>query len=81
MKFSQKNKAQNTQEKSVAMPLGRINYILILIGSGLIAASFAMMYLERSVDGVFALFISPVLLIAAYVGIAFAILYRPKQKG
>ncbi|MEI8032106.1 MAG: hypothetical protein WCH05_01970 [Chlorobiaceae bacterium] len=63
------------------MPLERVNYILILLGTIVIAGSFAAMYFERAVDGIFALFVSPFLLIAAYVGIAFAILYRPKQKG
>ncbi|WP_050770602.1 hypothetical protein [Chlorobium ferrooxidans] len=62
------------------MPLGRVNYILIALGTLVIAASFGIMFLEKDVDGVFALFVSPVTLTAAYAGIAFAVLYRPKTK-
>ncbi|NTU44312.1 MAG: hypothetical protein HGA99_02150 [Chlorobiaceae bacterium] len=66
--------------KTAAMPLGRVNYILIALGTLVIAASFGIMFLEKDVDGVFALFVSPVTLTAAYAGIAFAVLYRPKPK-
>ncbi len=65
-------------EKAVTMPLEAINYIMIALGALVIAASYWGMYLERSVDGVFALFISPVTLIGAYLWVAFGLLYRPK---
>jgi predicted MFS family arabinose efflux permease len=67
-------------EKAVTMPLEAINYILIAFGALVIAGSYWGMYLEREVDGFFALFISPVTLIGAYVLIAFALLYRPKPE-
>ncbi len=62
------------------MPLEAINYLMIALGVLVIAGSYLGMYLEKSVDGVFALFISPVTLIGAYVWIIFAVLYRPKTK-
>ena len=62
------------------MPLEAINYLMIALGALVIAGSYWGMYLEKSVDGVFALFISPVTLIGAYVWIIFAVLYRPKTK-
>jgi len=67
-------------EKAATMPLEAINYIMIAFGALVIAGSYLGMYLEKEVDGVFALFISPVTLIGAYVLIAFALLYRPKQE-
>ncbi len=65
-------------KKAVTMPLGAINYIMIALGALVIAASYWGMYLEKEVDGIFALFISPVALIGAYLWVAFGVLYRPK---
>lgn len=62
------------------MPLEAINYLMIALGALVIAGSYWGMYLEKSVDGMFALFISPVTLIGAYVWIIFAVLYRPKAQ-
>ncbi|NTW68973.1 MAG: hypothetical protein HGB23_03900 [Chlorobiaceae bacterium] len=77
---AKKQQGKPTVVKKTAMPLQRVNYILIALGTLVIAASFGIMFLEKDVDGVFALFVSPVTLTAAYAGIAFAILYRPKPK-
>ncbi len=78
-KKQQQNKpAEKAVEKPAAMPLEAINYSMIALGALVIAASYWGMYLERDVDGIFALFISPVTLIGAYLWVAFAILYRPK---
>ncbi len=76
-KKSQQNKPA---EKNAAMPLGAINYIMIALGVLVITGSYWGMYLEREVDGVFSLYISPVTLVGAYLWIAFAVLYRPKQE-
>ena len=62
------------------MPLEAINYLMIALGALVIAGSYWGMYLEKSVDGPFALFISPVALVGAYVWIIFGILYRPKTQ-
>ena len=62
------------------MPLGAINYIMIALGTLVIAVSYLGMYVEREVDGIFALYISPITLVGAYVWIVFAILYRPKSQ-
>ncbi len=62
------------------MPLGAVNYIMIALGALVIAASYGIMFLEKKVDGVFALFISPVTLIGAYLWIVYAVLYRPKAQ-
>ena len=80
MKSLPKKQQQPKQsaEEAITMPLEAINYIMIALGVLVIAASYWGMYLERSVDGVFALFISPVTLIGAYLWVAFGLLYRPK---
>jgi hypothetical protein len=65
-------------EKAVTMPLGTINYIMIALGALVIAGSYWGMYLEQEIDGFFALYVSPVTLIGAYIWVAFALLYRPK---
>ncbi|MEI8185644.1 MAG: hypothetical protein WCG19_03005 [Chlorobiaceae bacterium] len=62
------------------MPLGAINYIMIALGALVIAGSYGVMYLEKEVNGTFALFVSPITLVAAYGWIIFAVLYRSKQK-
>jgi len=81
MKSLPKKKQKAPAEKqATAMPLEAINHLMIALGVLVIAGSYLGMYLEKSVDGVFALFISPVTLIGAYVWIIFAVLYRPKTK-
>ena len=62
------------------MPLESRNYLMIALGALVITGSYWGMYMEKSVDGVFALFISPVTLVGAYVWIIFAVLYRPKAQ-
>ncbi|MEI6638146.1 MAG: hypothetical protein WCL46_00365 [Chlorobium sp.] len=53
---------------------------MIALGALVIAASYWGIYLERDVDGVFALFVSPITLIGSYLWIIFAILYRPRAE-
>ncbi|TLU81699.1 MAG: hypothetical protein FDX21_11205 [Chlorobium sp.] len=62
------------------MPLGAINYLMIAVGALVIAGSYFGMYLERAVDGFFALYISPFTLTGSYIWIIFALLYRSKKK-
>ncbi len=62
------------------MPLEPVNYMMIALGGLVIAASYLGMFIEQEVDGIFALFISPVTLVGAYLWIIFAILYQPQSK-
>ncbi len=75
-----KQQSKKAAEKTEAMPLGAANYLMIALGAAVISASYWGMYLERAVDGIFALFISPVTLIGAYLWIVYAVLYRPKAE-
>jgi fatty acid desaturase len=80
MKSLLKKQPKKAADKATAMPLAAINYIMIALGALVIAGSYWGMYLERAVDGFFALYVSPVTLVGAYLWIAFAVLYRPKQE-
>ena len=80
MKSLPKRPRLNAAEKAADMPLGAVNYILIALGVLVIAGSYGIMFLEKEVDGFFALFVSPISLVAAYGWIIFAVLYRPSRK-
>jgi hypothetical protein len=66
-------------EPGVVMPLGAVNYLFIALGALVIVLSYAGMYIEKSVDGFFALYISPFTLIGAYLWVLYSIFYRPKS--
>ena len=80
MKSFPKKPQVKTAEKAAEIPLGAVNYIMIALGVLVLAGSYGIMFLEKEVDGFFALFISPVALVSAYGWIIFAILHRPTQK-
>ena len=62
------------------LPLTKINYIMVLIGVGVIAIGYLFM-LEGTVDGAMPIVIAPLLLIIGYcVIIPFALLYRQKEE-
>jgi len=61
------------------MVFGRRNYLLLLIGVALIAIGFIIMRVENEVDGVISLYVAPLLLLAGYLEVAYAILWRPKE--
>ncbi|NEX12617.1 hypothetical protein CR161_09030 [Prosthecochloris sp. ZM] len=78
-----KSSAKNSKTKKAApkpMPLEKTNYIFLGIGIAIIAFGYSGMALENSVDGLFSLTISPVLLVGAYAWIIFALLYRKQKK-
>jgi len=62
------------------MPLGAVNYLFIALGAAVLAMSYAVMYIEKEVDGFFALGIAPFTLVGAYLWILFAIFWRGKAK-
>lgn len=56
------------------------NYKLIGISILLIVAGFTAMYLENEVKGFISLFISPILVMAGYVLVIFAIMKHDRDK-
>jgi len=80
MKSLPKKQQQKATEPPSDMPLEAVNYIMIAIGVLVIAGSYGIMFLEKEIDGFFALRICPFTLAAAYGWIIYAVLYRPSQK-
>lgn len=69
------------------MPFDRLNYVLLLGAVGLIVLGYALMLIDNAtndnpVDSTMSLVISPLLLLAGYVGVAGAVLWGvPKDAG
>ena len=54
------------------------NYALIGLGLLAIVIGYAAMRIENEVDGLISLYIAPLLILAGYLEIIYAILWRPK---
>lgn len=54
------------------------NYILLLIGLALIFFGFLIMYLENEVEGIISLYVSPIMIVAGFAEIVYAIMKKPK---
>lgn len=52
------------------------NYKLLVLGIALIIVGFTAMYIENEVEGFISLFISPIVIMAGYVVVIFAIMKR-----
>ncbi|MDW8466372.1 MAG: hypothetical protein RML35_09420 [Chloroherpetonaceae bacterium] len=65
---------------SLSMPLRKENYLYIAIGVAVIIFSYVLMAIDNSVNGFISLTLCPILLIAAYAWIVFAILYQQKSE-
>lgn len=62
------------------MVFSRINYVLLTACVAAIVLGFALMRIENEIDGFISLYVSPIILMAGYIGVIFAILYRPRQQ-
>lgn len=62
------------------MVLAPINYILLAVCVTAIIVGFTIMRIDNQVDGFVSLYISPIILMAGYVGVFPSVLYRPKQE-
>ena len=67
-------KANKTQIDSKPMFFSAFNYRLIGIAILLIVAGFTAMYMENEVEGVISLYVSPLMIMAGYIVVIFAIL-------
>lgn len=54
----------------------RRNYVLLLIGVALVAAGFALMYLDGQFESVVSLYVAPLMILGGYLEIIYAILWR-----
>lgn len=68
--------AKNTPKRVKEKPMffSAFNYKLIGIAIALILSGFAAMYWENEVQGVISLYISPLVIMAGYILVIFAIL-------
>jgi len=71
-----KSAPRASKKSDVAMPLQRENYLFIGIGLIGIVVGYLIMLLDSNVDGFLSLTVSPIILVASYVWIAFALLYK-----
>ncbi len=62
------------------MPFGKRNYILLAIGMLLIVTGYTIMRIENEVDGFVSLYVAPIILIAGYLEIIYAVWWRPEEK-
>ncbi|MEO1023021.1 MAG: hypothetical protein AAFW89_10805 [Bacteroidota bacterium] len=61
-------------DNTTPMFFSAFNYRLIGIAITLIVGGFTAMYLENEVDGIISLYVSPIVIMAGYVVVIFAIM-------
>jgi len=66
--------------RQAALVFAPRNYHLLLGAVALIVIGYTVMRAENEVDGFLSLYVAPVLLLAGYVGVLFAILWRPRVR-
>jgi len=74
-----KKRARQTQRNGV-MVFERRNYVLLVVGLVMIIAGYVMMRMENEMDGFISLYIAPLILLAGYLEIMYAILWRPAKE-
>ncbi|TDI73032.1 MAG: DUF3098 domain-containing protein [Bacteroidetes bacterium] len=57
----------------------RKNYLLLLLGLGLVIVGYVIMRLENEVDGFISLYVAPLLILGGYLEVMYAIFYREKE--
>jgi hypothetical protein len=62
------------------MVLSPRNYLLMAIGVAAIVIGFILMRMENEVDGFISLYVSPILIVAGYVQVIVALLWRPARE-
>ena len=65
---------KGTSDDNKPMLFGPWNYKVLALGFFLIVVGFVAMYLENEVEGFISLFISPIVIMAGYITVIFAIM-------
>ncbi|MDQ7041181.1 MAG: DUF3098 domain-containing protein [Rhodothermus sp.] len=60
------------------MVFSRRNYQLLLVGVALVVLGFTIMAIEHELDGFWSRHVAPVLIVAGYLEVIWAILWRPR---
>ena len=71
---------QNLKKSNTSMFFSAFNYKLLGIAVLLIVGGFAAMYLENEVQGFVSLYVSPIVVMAGYVLVIFAIMKHDRQE-
>ena len=81
MNSKQNKKSKAIRAKGVTkMVFTGKNYMLLGVAILLLTIGFGGMYIENNFTGWFSLYISPVLAVAGFITVAFAILYRENKE-
>ena len=64
--------------RSAQMLFSQRNYVLLGLGVLMITVGYIIMRLENEVEGFISLYVAPVILVAGYLEIIYAILWRPR---
>lgn len=70
----------NNVAQEAELPFGKMNYILLLVGVGIIALGFFLMSLDPFIDAKqfsISLYIAPIVVVAGFIEIIYAIMYKP----
>lgn len=67
------------RKRPSALIFERRNYLFLLLGVLLIVVGFVAMYLEGEFLGFISLNVSPIVILAGYAGVIYAILWRPDE--
>lgn len=70
-------------EAPAQLPFSKMNYILLLVGVGIIGLGFILMSMDDFIDAnefSISLYIAPIVVVAGFLEIIYAIMYRPKSE-
>lgn len=73
---NRKTRQTRSAARKSAMILGKTNYIILGASVAAILLGYTIMRVENEVDGFISLYVSPLILIAGYIGVIVAILWR-----
>ena len=71
------NRKTRAARRPASMVFERRNYLLLILGIALIVIGYAIMRMENEMDGIISLYVAPIVLLAGYLEIIYAILWRP----
>jgi len=71
---------QRQGKRGGVMVFTKRNYLLLVLGLVMIVAGYVIMRMENEVDGFISLYVAPLLLLAGYLEIIYAILWRPSKE-
>ena len=71
---------QNFKKSNTSMFFSAFNYKLLGIAVLLIVGGFSAMYMENEINGFISLYVSPIVVMAGYVLVIFAIIKHDRQE-